>query len=35
LLDQLSGRSAGETILLSTLRGGSALEQSIVIAERA
>jgi S1-C subfamily serine protease len=35
LLDQLSGRSAGETILLSTLRGGAAREVSIVIGERA
>src|SRR5687768_4299061 len=32
LLDHLSGRAAGETIVLSTVRGGQALERSLVIA---
>ena len=34
LLDQLSGRRAGETVALGTLRGGTAREHSIAIAER-
>ena len=34
LLERLVGRKAGETIVLSTLRGGTALRQSIVIGER-
>ena len=35
LLDRLAGRKAGETIVLSTLRGGAGREASIVIGERA
>lgn len=34
LLDHLSGRAAGETIVLSTVRGGQGIERSLVIAER-
>ena len=34
LLDRLSEHKAGETIVLSTLRGGTAREASIVVAER-
>ena len=34
LLDRLGGRQAGETIVLSTVRGGTAREASIVIGER-
>jgi serine protease Do len=34
LLDQLSTRRVGETIVLSTLRGGTAQERAVVIGER-
>ena len=34
LLDHLTGRSVGETVAVSTLRGGLAREVSITIAER-
>jgi S1-C subfamily serine protease len=34
LLDHLSGRKPGETIVLSTLRGGSAREVSITVGEK-
>ena len=34
LLDHLGGRKAGETIVLSTLRGGTARDVSIVVGER-
>jgi S1-C subfamily serine protease len=34
LLDRLSDRAVGETIVLNTLRGGTAREQSVVIGER-
>ena len=34
LLDQLSGKRAGESMVLSTLRGGTAREPQVVVAER-
>ncbi len=34
LLDRLAGRKAGETIVLSTLRGGSPRDVSVVVGER-